>query len=332
VIYGAGIWNYTPPFNNITYVTATAGSHVKVNGNYSTQETGVITLTTDATPNSTTATIVSRDASGNFSANVITASLTGNVTGNVTGSAGSVANGVYTTGDQIIGGTKTFTSTVNGTITTATLAVSVVGGIGVATLTAGTGTAVSASTGSVAVWINTATLVTNSVNAQLATTTTNFNTATLVTTAVTAVTANKVANALTAGFGLALESGTTYDGSAAHTISALHGVTGPVTVVGNAYALDLTTSTGVVILNNSQANYTITISNPVAGKIVRVLSLNMKTGAGATTVSITGLTAANSSNGNASFQGNSNGAVAIVEFICTTTATSGVYMNCSGAK
>jgi hypothetical protein len=62
------------------------------------------------------------------------------------------------------------------------------------------------------------------------------------------------------------------------------------------------------------------------------MSLNMKTGAGATTVTVSGLTAANSSNGNASFQGNANGAVAIVEFICTTTATSGVYMNTGGAK
>ena len=302
VIYGNGIWNYTPPVSNFTYAIATAGSHVKVNGNYSTQETGVITLTTDATPNATTSTIVSRDASGNFAANVITASLTGNVTGNVSGNAGSVTNGVYTTGDQIIGGTKTFTSTINGTITTATYATT----------------------------FNTSTLVANAVTAGYATT---FNTSTLVANAVTAGTANKVANALTAGFGLQLESGTTYDGSAAHTVSALHGVTGPVSVVANAYALDLGAANGMVILNNaSQANYTITISNPVVGKVVRVMNLNMKTGAGGNTVTVSGLTAANSTNGNASFQGNSNGAVAIVEFYCTTTATSGVYMNTGGAK
>ena len=36
--------------------------------------------------------------------------LTGNVTGNVSGNAGTVTNGVYTTGDQTIGGTKTFSS------------------------------------------------------------------------------------------------------------------------------------------------------------------------------------------------------------------------------
>ena len=42
--------------------------------------------------------------------------LTGNVTGNVTGNAGSVTNGVYTTGDQTIGGVKTFNSRINASI------------------------------------------------------------------------------------------------------------------------------------------------------------------------------------------------------------------------
>ena len=182
---------------------------------------------------------------------------------------------------------------------------------------------------------NTGTLVANAVNAVNATTATNagyaysFNTGTLVT---TSVTAGKVSNALTAGFGVKMSSGSTYDGSTALTLNQYHAVTGPVTVVGNAYALDFSTANGLIILDNSQANFTITISNPVVGKVVRVMSLNMKGGAGATTVTVSGLTAANSSNGLASFQGNANGAVAIVEFICTTTATSGIYMVCPGAK
>ena len=310
VIYDGTHWKQVPSGN--AFISLTSGGHITVN-----QTTGAMVLGSDATPNLTTATIVSRDASGNFFANMITANLTGNVTGTVSGNAGSVTNGVYITGNQIIDGIKTFTSTIQGTITTATIAASIVGGVGVTTLTAGTGTAVSASTGSVTVW--------NTIPA--------FNTSTLVATAVTASTANKVANSLTAGFGLALESGSTYDGSAAHTLSALHGVTGPVSVVANAYALDLGAANGLVILNNaSQANYTITISNPTPGKVVRVMNLNMKTGAGGNTVTVSGLTAANSTNGNASFQGNSNGAVAIVEFYCTTTATSGVYMNTGGAK
>lgn len=63
---------------------------------------------------------------GNFKANLIsaatvTANLTGNVTGNVSGSSGSttgnaasVTNGVYTVGDQTVGGIKTFSSNIIG--------------------------------------------------------------------------------------------------------------------------------------------------------------------------------------------------------------------------
>jgi hypothetical protein len=47
---------------------------------------------------------------GNLTGNV-TGHLTGNVTGDVTGNAGTVTNGVYTTGTQSIGGVKTFTGT-----------------------------------------------------------------------------------------------------------------------------------------------------------------------------------------------------------------------------
>jgi hypothetical protein len=42
----------------------------------------------------------------------VTGNLTGSVTGNVTGNAGTVTNGVYTTGNQSIAGNKTFTGTV----------------------------------------------------------------------------------------------------------------------------------------------------------------------------------------------------------------------------
>jgi hypothetical protein len=52
--------------------------------------------------------IVKRDSSGNFSAGTITATLTGN--------ADTVTNGVYTIGNQTIGGTKTFTSLISGSI------------------------------------------------------------------------------------------------------------------------------------------------------------------------------------------------------------------------
>ena len=178
VIFDGTHWKQVPSGNLFTSLTG--GGGITVN-----QSTGAMVLGSNATPNATTSTIVSRDASGNFAANVITANLTGVVTGSVSGNAGSVTNGVYITGDQNIGGNKTFTSTVNGTITnanlatTATNAQNVVGGIGVATLTAGTGTAVSANSGTVTVW--------NTIPA--------FNTSTLVATAVSATTAKSATTA-----------------------------------------------------------------------------------------------------------------------------------------
>ena len=54
-------------------------------------------------------------ATGNLTGNVtgdVTGNVTGNVTGSVTGNAGTVTNGVYTTGNQTIGGEKTFSSPV----------------------------------------------------------------------------------------------------------------------------------------------------------------------------------------------------------------------------
>jgi hypothetical protein len=115
VIYDGTHWKQVPSGNLFTSLTG--GGGITVN-----QSTGAMVLGSNATPNATTSTIVSRDASGNFAANVITANLTGVVTGSVSGNAGSVTNGVYNTGDQNIGGNKTFTSTVNGTITNANLA------------------------------------------------------------------------------------------------------------------------------------------------------------------------------------------------------------------
>jgi hypothetical protein len=46
----------------------------------------------------------------------VTGDVTGNVTGTVSGNAGTVTNGVYTIGDQTIGGIKTFSSTISGSI------------------------------------------------------------------------------------------------------------------------------------------------------------------------------------------------------------------------
>ena len=45
-----------------------------------------------------------------------TKTFSSTITGSITGNAGTVTNGVYTTGDQTIGGTKTFSSTISGSI------------------------------------------------------------------------------------------------------------------------------------------------------------------------------------------------------------------------
>jgi hypothetical protein len=339
VIYGAGVWNYTPSVSNFTSISGI--NHISVNTG-----TGVIQITSDATPNNTTATIVARDSSGNFQANVITANLTGNVTGNVTGSLTGNAqtasklnsavsiNGVSFDGSTNIQvnntstltfGTGFNTGSYNGsvpvtiTLNTSTLVANAVNAQ-VATTATNAGYAYS---------FNTSTLVANAVNAQVANTTTNFNTGTLVT---TAVTAGKVANALTAGFGLKLSSGTTYDGSSALTLNKYDTVTGPISVTGNAYALDLSTATSIVILDNANAAFQINLSNPVVGKTVRVMVTSLK-GAPAVTLAGTGLSTANSSNGTLSFTSNLGGPTTtygLVELICTTSALSGVFINIQG--
>ena len=318
VIYGAGVWNYTPGVSNFTSISGI--NHISVNTG-----TGVIQITSDATPNNTTATIVARDSSGNFQANVITANLTGNVTGNVTGSltgnaqtASKLNSAVSINGVSFDGSTNI---QVNNT----------------STLTFGTGFNTGSYNGSVPVTItlNTSTLVANAVNAQVATTATNagyaysFNTSTLVT---TAVTANKVANALTVGFGLKLSSGTTYDGSSALTLNKYDTITGPISVTANAYALDLSTATSIVILDNANAAFQINLSNPVVGKTVRVMVTSLK-GAPAVTLAGTGLSATNSSNGTLTFTSNvgpGTTTYGLVDLICTTSALSGVFINIQG--
>jgi hypothetical protein len=57
---------------------------------------------------------------GNVTGNLlgdVTGNVIGNLLGDISGNAGSVTNGVYTTGDQTIGGTKTFSNTISGSIT-----------------------------------------------------------------------------------------------------------------------------------------------------------------------------------------------------------------------
>ena len=62
-----------------------------------------------------------KDFTGNVSfTGSLTGNITGNVTGDVSGNAGTVTNGVYTTGNQTIGGTKTFSAAAYGQASDAT--------------------------------------------------------------------------------------------------------------------------------------------------------------------------------------------------------------------
>jgi hypothetical protein len=150
-------------------------------------------------------------------------------------------------------------------------------------------------------------------------------------------TATQVSNSLTAGYGLKLSSGTTYNGSTALTINKYDAITSATaTGSGNngwTYSLDLGTANGTVIVDaggNFSGTVTIT-GTPIAGKVVRLIVIGgLK---GATTVTVSGLTAGNSSNGLNTFTATSGTASSvIVEFISSTTALGGVYMNTSGAK
>lgn len=83
--------------SNLTNTALTSG-RVNYNG-----VGGILTDSANLTFNGTT--LTATGFSGPLSGNV-----TGDVTGNVSGNAGTVTNGVYTTGDQTIGGNKTFSS------------------------------------------------------------------------------------------------------------------------------------------------------------------------------------------------------------------------------
>jgi len=97
-----------------------------VTGNVTGNLTGNVTgdITGDVTGNLTGD--VTGDVTGNLTGPVVgnvtgnlvgnvTGNLTGDVTGDLTGNADTVTNGVYTTGDQTIGGFKTFSSDITST-------------------------------------------------------------------------------------------------------------------------------------------------------------------------------------------------------------------------
>ena len=97
-IAAAGIANNAVALGTKTtgnYVATGAVSGVGLSGSAS-AEGATFTVTSNATNANTANTIVSRDASGNFSAGTITAALTGDVTGNVSGTSGSTTGNAAT--------------------------------------------------------------------------------------------------------------------------------------------------------------------------------------------------------------------------------------------
>ena len=286
-------------------------------------------------------------------------SVTATITGSVSGNAGTVTNGVYTTGNQSIDGTKTFTSTIQGTITTATLANSVAGGIGVGTLAAGTGTAVSTSTGAVTVWFNTSTLVANAVSAITAGTVTTAaqpaitsvgtltnlvvsNTATLgnmtltgnsiyssntttdITIGQTSASANIVMNRKTVfAKDISMSSSTTI------TTPRIVINDGGIRTVNGGTALTIDFSVDSIILWTAPSGTAaITLQNYTAGAQVKVI-IAMTTSRNVT-YGIS--TAANSSDGNDNFKGAGAGSVSIantamhLEYTCISAVAGGCYV------
>jgi hypothetical protein len=81
-----------------------------------TNQGGSIEVWTTPQNTTTIAKVATFDNADGITATKFKGPLTGNVTGNLTGNADTVTNGVYTAGDQTIGGTKTFSNKITGSI------------------------------------------------------------------------------------------------------------------------------------------------------------------------------------------------------------------------
>jgi hypothetical protein len=97
-----------PPqiFYDISATAATGGANIHLNGSNDDSDDVKIASGTNITVTRTDVNTITLSST----------SYTGNVTGNLTGNADTVTNGVYTTGDQTISGTKTFSNTIGGNI------------------------------------------------------------------------------------------------------------------------------------------------------------------------------------------------------------------------
>ena len=145
-IYYSGAWIDASPVDgfveyDISAVATTGGANIRLSGTDLSQDNIKIASSTNITVTQTdvnTITLSSTSYTGNVTGNLtgnadtvtngvytnesyanptwITSLAGSKISGDISGNAGSVTNGVYTTGDQTIGGTKTFSNTISGDI------------------------------------------------------------------------------------------------------------------------------------------------------------------------------------------------------------------------
>jgi len=267
VIYGAGVWNYSPSAS--AFLGISAINHISVNTG-----TGLIQVSSDATSNNTTSTIVARDGFGNFSANVITATLSGAATSAGTAATVTGASQPAITSVGILSGLSV-SSTIVGSIqtanklTTATTinGVTFDGSSPVTVHTAGTGISISGTTVTNTGVVSTATLMTNAVNATTASFATtsgyaqSFNTSTLVTNAVNATTASF---ATTSGYAQSFNTNTVVTTAVNATTAtiAANVAGGYVSNISGGTGTSVSTGTGAVTISTTATLQTINTWTP----------------------------------------------------------------------
>lgn len=107
---------YAPPAEK-TYIIYNASAYTATVYNSTVLENTTAAGSGVAIPAGKTMTVWSDGTNFGLQNTHLIGSVVGNVTGDVSGNAGTVTNGVYTTGDQTIAGTKTFSSPIAGSVT-----------------------------------------------------------------------------------------------------------------------------------------------------------------------------------------------------------------------
>ena len=310
ILYGGGIWNYSPQVSNFTSITGT--NHIGVNA-----PTGVIQVTSDATSGNTPSTIVSRDASGNFIAGTISAALSGNAATATKLATATTINGVNFDGSApvtvITAGTGI---SINGTQITNT------GVVSTGTLMTNAVTAGYATTAPYATTATVNTLIANSLTNFVYTGTVVYSQVTgdthPTTATVIALIANSLTNTITAGYDISV---TTSTGTV--TVSNLFQSTS--TTQASTLTVDFSGPSLIFWKPSANANRSITLTNFTPGRRIK---LWITPNAAPNTFTFTGATASQFSNGSITFQlagGGAGQTSMMIELFSTTSAIGGVW-------